>query len=75
VDQRCQEAGRNNRPLSDATVRKEIGTFSSIWNRWALPHGIVQAPAPTKGLIYKKAKAKPPFQTWRQIDGRSNGAD
>jgi integrase len=68
VDQRCQEGGRNDRPLSDATVRKEIGTFSSIWNRWALPRGIVQAPAPTKGLIYKKAKARPPFQTWQQIE-------
>jgi integrase len=49
-------------------LRKEIGTFSSIWNRWALPRGIVQAPAPTKGLIYKKSKARPPFQTWQQIE-------
>jgi integrase len=68
VDTRCQEAGQKGKPISDATVRKEIRTLSSIWNRWALPRGLVFAPAPTKGLIYRKAKAKPPFQTWDQIE-------
>lgn len=68
VDTRAQEDGTRGNPISDATIRKEIGTLSSIWNRWALPRGLVQLPAPTKGLIYRKAKAKPPFQTWEQIE-------
>ena len=68
VDTRAQEDGWRGKPISDATIRKEISTLSSIWNRWALPRGLVQLPAPTKGLIYRKGKAKPPFQTWEQIE-------
>ncbi len=46
---------------------KEIGTLSSIWNRWAMPLAVVNRPAPTKGLLYAKGRAKPPFQTREQI--------
>jgi integrase len=68
VDARSEEDGIHGKKISDATVRKEIGTLASIWNRWALPKGLVVTPAPTKGLLYVKAKAKPPFQTWAQIE-------
>lgn len=68
VDDRGTEIGRKGRPLSHATVRKEIGTFASIWNKWALPRGLVKGQAPTRGLIYRKSKGKPPFQTWKQIE-------
>jgi integrase len=54
--------------LSHVTVKKEIGTFTSIWNKWGVPQGHVIGPAPTKGLVYRKIKAKPPFQTWQQIE-------
>jgi hypothetical protein len=52
VDARGKVIGRHGKLLSDETIRKELGTLASIWNRWALPKGIVSVPAPTKGLIY-----------------------
>jgi integrase len=67
VDARSRETFRG-RPLSHATLRKEIGTFGSIWNKWALPQELVSLPAPTKGLIYRKQRQKPPFHTWEQIE-------
>src|SRR5262249_58450917 len=41
--------------------------LASIWNKWAMPQRLVAGPAPTRGLIYSKAKGKPPFATWKQI--------
>ena len=67
VNARAKEKGRGGRSLSHVTIQKEIGTLSSVWNRWALPLGLVNGPAPTKGLIYAKVRAKPPFQTLEQI--------
>jgi integrase len=57
------ETRKFRRKVSHTTIRKELGTLASIWNRWGLPQGLVAGPAPTKGLVYKKAKGKPPFQT------------
>jgi hypothetical protein len=70
VDARSLEAGRNGNAVSHMTVKKEVGTFAAVWNKWALSQGIVIGPAPTKGLIYRKCKAKPPFQTRQQIAQR-----
>jgi integrase len=68
VDTRGLETGRRGNPLSHATIKKEIGTLSSIWNKWALPRRLVTGPAPSRGLIYRKGKGKPPFQTIKQIE-------
>jgi hypothetical protein len=65
---RGKEKGRRGRPISHVTIQKEIGTLSSVWNRWARPLGLVDGLAPTKGLIYAKVRAKPPFQTREQIE-------
>jgi len=62
VDKRSQEG------VSHTTIKKEIGTFAAIWNKWGVPQAVVLGPAPTKGLLYKKGRSKPPFQTWRQIE-------
>ena len=51
-----------------ATVRKEIGTFTMLWNRWAVPQGMTARAAPTGNLLYPKAKSKAPFQTREQIE-------
>jgi integrase len=67
VNARGRERGRGGRSVSHVTIQKEIGTLSSVWNRWARPLGLVSGPAPTKGLIYAKGRAKPPFQTRDQI--------
>jgi integrase len=50
------------------TIRKEVGTFAAVWNKWAVPQGMVRSPAPVTGLVYPKADAKPPFQTREQIE-------
>ena len=68
VNARAKEKGRSGRTISHVTIQKEIGTLSSLWNRWARPLGLVVGPAPSKGLIYAKARAKPPFQTREQIE-------
>jgi len=43
VDERSKEKGRRGGPISRETVRKEIGTFVSIWNRWGVNLGLVVA--------------------------------
>jgi hypothetical protein len=63
VNARAREKGRGRRPISHVTIQKEIGTLASVWNRWARPLGLVHGPAPTKGPVYAKTRAKPPFQT------------
>jgi integrase len=68
VNARALEKGRGRRPISHITIQKEIGTLASVWNRWARPLGLVDGPAPTKGLVYAKTRAKPPFQTREQIE-------
>lgn len=68
VNTRSREKGRGDRTVSHVTIQKELGTLSSLWNRWARQLGLVNGPAPTKGLIYAKSRAKPPFQTREQID-------
>jgi integrase len=68
IDSRSKQKGRQRRPVSHETIRKEIGTFGSMWNKFAVPMGIVHGPAPTRGLIYHKIRSKPPFQTWEQIE-------
>jgi integrase len=67
VNTRSNDVGWRKTNVSHITIRKEIGSFSAIWNKWALPLDLVSGPAPTKGLVYKKTKAKPPFQTMEQI--------
>jgi hypothetical protein len=44
--------------------------MSSVWNHWPQPLGLVTGPAPTKGLIYAKASAKPPFPILSKSGGR-----
>ena len=34
-----------------------------------MPKGLIDRPAPTKGLIYRKAKSKSPFQTSAKSPG------
>lgn len=70
VGLRSLEKGRGGKTVSHVTVKKEIGTLASIWNKWGLPQGVMNGTAPTKGLIYRKDKPKPPFQTREQIERR-----
>jgi len=55
------------KPLSPATLRKEIATFRACWN-WAVDGGLLNRKFPNKNLKFPKDDEKPPFQTWEQID-------
>lgn len=67
IDRRAADRGRRGKPLSPATIKKEIATLSSIWT-WATQRRHVALPFPSKGLTYPKAREKPPFQTWQEIE-------
>ena len=54
------------RPLSPATLKKEISSFRAAWN-WAGNMGIVKGPFPSRGLVYPKSDEKPPFMTMEEI--------
>lgn len=54
--------------VATETVRKEVGTFTTVWNRWAIPQGMTARPAPATSLHYPKARSKAPFQTREQIE-------
>jgi integrase len=64
----AQEQGHRGKPVSQVTIKKELGTLSSVWNRWGLRKKLVPAPLSLKDLEYPKLKEKPPFQTWEQIE-------
>jgi len=68
VESRAFEKSKFRRTISHTTIRKEIGTLASVWNKWGVPQGMVTRPVPTKGLVYGEGKSKPPFQTWAQIE-------
>jgi integrase len=72
VNRRCKEKVNSGRNVCHVTIRKEIGTFASVWNKWALPRGLVDRPAPTRGLVYQKDSPKLPFQTWAQVERQIN---
>ena len=68
IDARSKEAGKGKRKLSRKTIQKEIGTFATIWNRWAVPQGFIPTRLPTVGLNYPKGTGRPPFQTREQVE-------
>ena len=67
VNLRAKKKGIRNRPLSPATIRKEIASFRAAWN-WAVQMGLVTGNFPNRGLKFPKAEEKPPFQTSQEIE-------
>lgn len=66
VERRARKIYRG-RPLSPATLRKEMASLRACWN-WGIQSGKLQGPFPNRGLKYPKANEKPPFQTWQEIE-------
>ena len=69
IDDRSKEAGRYGRTISVQTIKKELRTFSTIWN-WMIEEKLVSHTFPSKKLRYPRSHEKPPFQTWQQIESR-----
>jgi integrase len=67
VRERGKEKGRRKASVSPTTIRKELATFSAVWN-WGRITGRVEGPFPNKGLRFAKTNEKPPFQTREEID-------
>ena len=68
IDARTRERGKHKKKVSRETVRKELGTLSSIWNSSAVVQGLIDAPPPLVNLTYPKGKPKQKFQTREQIE-------
>lgn len=68
IDRRAKKKYRG-RPLSPATLRKEIASFRAVWN-WAVPMGLVTGVFPHRGVRYPKGVEKLPFQTRAEIERR-----
>ena len=66
IDKRSKESGRYERNVSVQTIKKELRTFSTVWN-WAKEGSLVEGVFPNKKLRYPKYEEKPPFQTIGQI--------
>ena len=52
--------------ISPATIKKEVNGLRAAWN-WGRRAGLVAKEWPGKGLVYKKTREKPPFQTREEI--------
>lgn len=66
VDRRARAKGKGRKPLSPATIRKEIVTLRTAWN-WGVRMGLVAGRFPYAGLRYPKGDEKPAFQTREEI--------
>jgi integrase len=70
---RYAEKTRTGNPISHVTIKKELGTLSSIWNQWGINEGIVTAPLSFKRVQLPKRKQQPRFQTWDEVMRKSKG--
>jgi integrase len=70
VTARSAEVSRSGSPISQVTIKKELSTLTSIWNRWGIRATVVNRTLTLRNLEYPKGKQKPPFQTWEQIERR-----
>jgi integrase len=55
--------------IAPVTIRKEIHGLRAAWN-WGRRAGLVAGEWAGKGLVYRKTKEKPPFQTRAEIKRR-----
>jgi integrase len=68
INIRATDAGRSGNTLSQATIKKELGTLSSVWNGWGMACGLVAHPLTLKRLRYPKHDESAPFHTWAEIE-------
>jgi integrase len=69
IEKRSRQKTRSRRPISPATIKKEIVTLRTIWN-WTKNMGHFDRPFPGRGLKYAKLEAKLPFRTLSDVEER-----
>ena len=63
----------HGKPITDATIRKELSTFRQVWG-WAKQNGYVSSRCPLLGdghrwkIQFDKPDESEKFQTWQQIE-------
>jgi len=67
VERRRKVKLRGGKPLSAATIKKEITGLSGVWS-WAVRMGHLTGIFPNRGLVYPKSTQKPPFHTRAEIE-------
>ena len=58
---------RSKAGIAPVTAKKEITSLRAAWN-WGRGVGLIDREWPGRGLIYRKATDKPPFQTTVEIE-------
>jgi hypothetical protein len=48
IEARTLERGKGTKTVRRETMLKEIGTFSSVWNKWGMQQGFTDRSAPVK---------------------------
>jgi len=66
IETRSRAKGLRGKRLSPTTIKKEIGSLSTMWI-WAQNHELVERSLPKKGLRFPKTADKPPFQTMAEV--------
>jgi integrase len=66
VNRRQQCTGRRGKPLSATTIKKELGTLSSVWTKVKAKYALGEFPG--THLEYLRTANLPRFQTRHQID-------
>jgi integrase len=69
IEKRSQQKTRAKRPISPATIKKEIVTLRTMWN-WTKNMGHIERAFPCRGLKYPKLEAKLPFRTLSELEER-----
>jgi len=69
IEKRSRQKTRAKRPISPATIKKEIVTLRTMWN-WTKNMGHLERPFPGRGLKYPKLEAKLPFRTLSDVEER-----
>jgi integrase len=59
------------RPVSGATIQKEVVTLRTVWN-WALRSKLVEGPFPGRDLKYPKTDEKPPFISFEEAKSKND---
>ncbi len=67
VTQRGMCKGKRGQLISPTTIKKELGTLSTVWT-WARGEGYVDAELPSRDLVFSTTADRSPFQTRRQIE-------
>lgn len=73
VNARSQEKTRTGDSVSHVTIKKELGTLTSLWNKWAVNRGLVKTPLSLRNLEYPKGREILPFQPWDEIERKTKG--